>query len=277
MKVVIKEDAVLSVIASTAPSASVYCCHVHFYYDTFELVEKFLLNVNFVDFHFSIVRDSPAHENVQKAYSLAARLGVPVRIVLVENVGSDVIPFLRMNAAGEFKAYSFVCKLHGKQTLRKPDLGAWWLDTMFAQTLLDGHDVLRRAVSSGKIPALVGATDLIITDPIFWRDNEEMSKRVADALQVQIGPSDVPFFFAGTTYWASQHMLSQLRLLDDFPLGERDFQYGADSSFGHAFERIVPLAALKKGELVMDSAGKTYEIGGFVAGLVHTRFRSAFL
>lgn len=258
--------------------ASELCCYVHLFHDTaidiFEFLEGGALGTELL---FSVVEGSPAHTRLDELTSRLEKHPTRSKVILVKNAGSDVIPFLLLNSAGLFRPYRLVCKTHGKRTAHKADLGGWWFRTMLGETLADGLEVVQACARSGLTPYLTGARSLIITEPLFWRDNVKSVRHICSFFDVEVAEQDAPFFFAGTSFWISQEFLAQLRCLDNFPLQREDFAYDADGTFGHAFERAIPLVALKRGELVLDSAGAVYRRGLVRSGLVHDRFRAAFM
>ncbi|PLP60747.1 hypothetical protein CYK37_00035 [Mesorhizobium loti] len=271
-------DIGFSEVLSVEGNASETCCYVHLFHDVvaeiFDLLGKVALDAELL---LSVVEGSPAHARLGELPARLRNRPTRSRVILVKNAGSDVIPFLLLNSAGFFRPYRLVCKTHGKRTAHKVDLGGWWFRTMLGETLADGLEVVQACARSDLTPCLTGARSLIITEPLFWRDNIESVRHICSFFDVEVGEQDAPFFFAGTSFWVSQEFLTLLRCLDEFPLEREDFAYGADGAFGHAFERAIPFIAVKRGELVLDSAGAVYREGLVRPGLVHDRFRAAFM
>lgn len=171
------------------------------------------------------------------------------KIVVYENRGRDVGPFVQLLRDGYLERYELVCKVHGKRSLF---LGArslfgevWRLSTL--NDLLGSDATVRGIINRFATEpdlGLVGPAHFHLPnafrhsyDDTWGQNNEAFTKGLA----AQLGCPSERFqldFFAGTMFWIRKELLDLLKpldlTLDSFP--EEAGQ--VDGTLQHALERL---------------------------------------
>lgn len=172
-----------------------------------------------------------------------------VKIVVYENRGRDVGPFVQLLREGYLETYELICKVHGKRSLAlgpRAIFGEVWRLSVLNDLL--GSDAVAKAIVNRFLAepdlGLVGPARFRVPndcrhsyEDTWGRNNEATTKKVAMAL----GRPDERFqldFFAGTMFWIRKELLDLLKpldlTLDSFP--EEAGQ--SDGTLQHALERL---------------------------------------
>lgn len=170
------------------------------------------------------------------------------KIVVYENRGRDVGPFIQLLRDGTLDTYELVCKVHGKRSLAlgsRAIFGEVWRLSML-NDLLGSDAAVRRIVNR-----FLTEPDLGLLGPArfrlpndqrhsyeeTWGRNEALTKSLAAKLGCP-GDRFQLDFFAGTMFWIRKGLLDQLKrlnlALDSFP--EEAGQ--SDGTPQHALERL---------------------------------------
>lgn len=180
-----------------------------------------------------------------------------VKIILCENKGRDVRPFLTLLEQGFLDGYDLVCKMHGKKSQHKKTgsqlMGDVWRRRLFMDLLGNQKelDSLLVRFSQDKRLGMVGPKDYRCPGPIVslergWGKNR--SELVALASRMGISEKDVELdFFAGSMFWVRPEALNPLRVLS---LSNDYFDVEAgliDGGPEHAIERLFSISVKKAG------------------------------
>jgi len=180
-------------------------------------------------------------------------------IVLAENRGRDIGPFVALLQSGRLSPYSEVLKIHLKRSSYS-GAGDAWRAGLLAE--LCGSEVAvsssLRILRSGTV-GLVGPHQYFLTNPKFWGSNRARTAAVlrgAGALGAQ--EEAALAFFAGSMFWFRP---AALRLIAEAPRALFAFeeeQGQQDGTLAHALERsfchIAAHSGLSSSSLRLDGA-----------------------
>jgi len=187
-------------------------------------------------------------------------------VIVSENRGRDVRPFLELLEAGRLDRYRYVCKIHGKKSHdggRISYLGALWRRRSLFD-LLAGPGIAQSIVNAFEADASVG-----IIGPRAFRLPSETSplepswgktrpKVLELAAKMGVAPGEFRLdFYGGTMFWVRPEALRPLRDLNlacAFP----EEQGLLDGGLEHATERLFTTSAVVAGFKLADSDG--YEV-----------------
>jgi lipopolysaccharide biosynthesis protein len=93
---------------------------IHCYYE--ELLQDILNKISNTSEEYDLFVSIPRNCS-EKLYPLIFCNNPYTKILHVDNVGRDILPWLRFNEKVDFSTYDCVCKLHTKKTISDPDLG----------------------------------------------------------------------------------------------------------------------------------------------------------
>jgi len=211
---------------------------------------------------------SPLHADVdlfvtlKKDVSLGAlekiqQLFPNVYILLEENCGRDIRPFIKAYQLVEQKGYQYICKIHSKKSPHRSD-GTDWRDYLITSLLSSRDEVMRiisRFTSDDKLGLLAPANSLVdLSIPDIHMDN----KKWLDLLLARIGANEqigrYTFHFpAGSMYWFRTSAL--LPLLDESVININNFELEAgqrDGTLAHTVERIIGLLLTRQGYTIRE-------------------------
>jgi hypothetical protein len=187
-----------------------------------------------------------------------------VEVVVTDNRGRDVRPFLELLESGRLDRYRYVCKIHGKKSNdggRISYLGALWRRRSLFD-LLAGPGIAESIVRAFEADASIG-----IIGPRAFRLPSETSplgpswgktrpKVLELAAKMGVAPKDFRLdFYGGTMFWARPEALRPLRelkLAQAFP----EEQGLLDGGLEHATERLFTTSAVVAGFRLADSDGR---------------------
>ena len=244
--------------SSTPPAAIV--AHVY-YEDTWPDISAVLKRLS-IPFDL-IVTTVPGRERL---VGEIARDFPDAEVIVTENRGRDVRPFLELLESGRLDRYRYVCKIHGKKSNdggRISYLGALWRRRSLFD-LLAGPGIAESIVRAFEADESVG-----IIGPRAFRLPSETSppgpswgktrpKVLELAAKMGVAPDDFRLdFYGGTMFWARPEALRPLRdlkLAQAFP----EEQGLLDGGLEHATERLFTTSVVVAGFRLADSDG--YEV-----------------
>jgi Rhamnan synthesis protein F len=195
-------------------------------------------------------------ETIRRAYPRA-------EIVIVENRGRDIGPFIALLERGRFDRYRYVCKVHGKKSIdggRKTYMGAMWRRRLLFELLgapgaaNAAIDMFERDASIGMIgPKVFRLPKEGYPEDLSWSANRPMTLKIAKRMGVTVDEFQLDFF-GGTMFWVRPEALKPLRdlsLAADMP-----YETGLiDGDLPHAIERVLPTSVLAAGYKLANSNG----------------------
>ena len=187
-------------------------------------------------------------------------------VIVTENRGRDVRPFLELLEAGRLDRYRYVCKIHGKKSNdggRISYLGALWRRRSLFD-LLAGPGIAEaivRVFEADPSVGIIGPRAFRLpseTSPLEPSWGKTRPKVLELAAKMGVAPQEFRLdFYGGTMFWARPEALRPLRelkLARAFP----EEQGLLDGGLEHATERLFTTSAVVAGFTLADSDG--YEV-----------------
>jgi len=187
-------------------------------------------------------------------------------VVVTENRGRDVRPFLELLEAGRLDRYRYVCKIHGKKSTdggRISYLGALWRRRSLFDLLAGPGiaDSIVQAFEADPSVGIIGPRAFRLpskTSPLEPSWGKTRPKVLELAAKMGVPPDEFRLdFYGGTMFWVRPEALRPLRdlnLASAFP----EEQGLLDGGLEHAIERLFTTSALVAGFKLADSDG--YEV-----------------
>ncbi|MDR6843201.1 glycoside hydrolase family 99-like domain-containing protein [Pseudoxanthomonas sacheonensis] len=183
-----------------------------------------------------IVTTSVMHAETIKLHLAASRFAF--ELVITENRGRDILPFLRVAGKLLDEGTQIVLKLHTKRTTHRTDGGVWRRELV--ERLLGGtrgreiFDAFLRQPDLG----MVGAEGHIQLLAPYLGANSENLDYLSAKMGVPVLDPDADLFMPGSMFWIR---LDALRPILDANLEEWEFEQEAgqiDGTTAHALERM---------------------------------------
>lgn len=175
----------------------------------------------------------------QDVFNDLVRLGVPLTILDVPNVGRDVRPFLIALAHPEVRSCDYVCKLHTKRNLNIHHEN--WIKAMLEGTIGNANtfnDIIRAFDADPEL-LMVGPEPVYKSGRKLMRANGLLCEKISKKI-FGISPPEDWGFFAGTMFWARTSVLAAFadRWKMSKDLAFEPEPIGEDGALPHAFERM---------------------------------------
>lgn len=171
-------------------------------------------------------------------------------VVAIENLGMDVLPFLRLCKERQLFLYDAVLKLHTKnqKSVERASQGKILLDGLCGHTKLTQN--ILDAFENDPNLGMVGTAFQIRSTKTLMYGNRDNVQNILNCIDVNL--DDWPLF-CGTMFWISGHLLTPLvEQLDELIVmcqSDTLIKTGGDGTTAHALERIfgaLPLASNKQ-------------------------------
>jgi hypothetical protein len=241
----------ISEVSSYKTAACVYV-HIH-YWETWPEIENVLLNdCQGLDLIITTTKKEAA--DAERIASLFPRS----RIIITENRGRDVGPFLELLRTGVFDGYEAVCKIHGKLSKkngRETLSGTRIRRYILACLLAEGG--CQRAIdmfASNQQLGLAGPANLLLppadepVDRYIKTETKQMRSFCARVGQNFI--TDEIEFFVGTMFWFRPTALELLRR-ENIGISHFEPENGAKrNTLQHAMERLFTMFIKKAGSKI---------------------------
>lgn len=175
-------------------------------------------------------------------------------VVVVENRGRDIAPFVRLLDEGFLDGYDAVLKLHTKRSphLRDGDIRRRLLFAALAGSRRRVARVL--ALFEEPVTGAVGWRMAWRNSERFWMANRDRVEALAARMNLFV--PDAPAFFEGSMFWVRPAALQRLR---ELRLRPEDFEPEAgqlDATLHHALERVFDLVIRGDGMATRDVRGR---------------------
>ena len=234
-------------------SSSSIAVHVHLHYP--ELIGELMLAVRQIilpcDVFVTCTNRSALPGIVRNAKSLCRH----ARVLLVENCGRDIWPFLTLMNAGVFASYAIVCKIHSKKSAYS-EYGDEWRRQLVGSLLGSSSktlDIIEAFSCRPKLGIVAPARSFVRAER-HWGANRVRVIELANKLDPKFNKDNTPLAFAaGSMFWFRP---SALAPLVNLALRAEDFgpETGAqDGTLAHAVERLTSISAWSAGFEVTDS------------------------
>ncbi|MCT7580162.1 glycoside hydrolase family 99-like domain-containing protein [Aliarcobacter butzleri] len=204
--------------------------HIH-YTDVWEDINKYLSNLNEFGFDLYVTVtnvDNNIIENILHSYKNA-------NIVIVENRGRDILPFINIYNKIKHLDYKYVCKIHSKKSLYRND-GNIIRDELY-QSLLGNKQIVSKILDLFEEDLNLGIVSnnkyLIEHTAHNMTYDTEIVNDLCKVLKIKFEYSKFP---AGSMFW---FRLEALKGIDK--IEEKDFEIEeglADGTLAHGVERL---------------------------------------
>jgi lipopolysaccharide biosynthesis protein/ubiquinone/menaquinone biosynthesis C-methylase UbiE len=176
------------------------------------------------------------------------------QIVVFQNHGRDILPFLTFAETGVLNRYDLICKLHGKRTIHRQD-GDDWRRRLLGGVLRD-RDHVQRIIGAFEADPDLG---IVVADgqvfggrPEHWVDNRVRVLEIGARIGLE-HLSEGTTFPGGSIFWIRPFLL---RTLTGLKLTAADFEpepLARDGSTAHAVERLVGVVCADAGMWIAES------------------------
>ena len=163
------------------------------------------------------------------------------QILLVENKGRDVLPFITQMKT-YFKKYKYICHIHSKKSETSPEIGFLWRNYLF-NNLLGNTEIISEILNdfekNKKLGFIFPETFLKIVDPFYiltYRTGywiNILSKRFFPDLKI----GKLESFPAGNMFWAKIKAIFQVFIYDFSEFFPKEDEQINDTIM-HGIERI---------------------------------------
>lgn len=182
-------------------------------------------------------------EQEDEVQTILEKSGREFMLLVVNNHGRDVLPFLKMLPYVKKAQHQVVLKLHTKKSTHRDDGSNWRMD-IFEKLMNPGHiSEIISVISSDNSAGLVGPEGHIVPMSFYWGSNKERVIQLAQRLGLPQNEIMRLKFIAGTMFYVNVRALEPLMQLaiDDDDFEPEDGE--VDGTLAHALERIFPVSA----------------------------------
>lgn len=213
------------------------------------------------------VTTSPERESTVRG--ILDEAGIQAELMVYENRGRDVLPFLRLAKELERRGHEgVVLKIHTKRSLHRADGDAWLRDLLVP--LLDQRNASRIVEAFANQPDLgmVAPKNHLLETSQFLGANAPATFFLRSQLGLHPEPAAGELFASGSMYYVR---LAAIRELTDLDIEIDQFEKESgqtDGTLAHAFERVVAsavrssgfalLALAHQGELIAPTPAQHY-------------------
>lgn len=219
---------------------------LHLYYC--ELLEEFCDYLTAIIEPFDLYITTPFEGDISKIINRTAIIAHSVTVVLFENKGRDIAPFVSLYRSGYLDGYLAVLKLHSKKS-KYSSRGDEWRKQLLTSLVGDSL-VIRRTLRMFEDSAvgLIGPHKYYLDHDEFWGANYNNVRRLLMTTG-GLEPSQAPElgFFAGSMFWFTPGAFRSLKDIPD-DLLNFELELGQqDGTLAHAIERIFCSIARRAG------------------------------
>ncbi len=224
-------------LRSMVPAARIAVVLHLYYIDLWQEIAAALLNIS-EPFDLFVTLVAGASEDIAPSIEAAFP---NANILILDNHGRDILPFLELLRSGVLFRYELLCKLHSKRSAWREG-GEEWRQHLIRGILGNPETVnqVLRAFDSDADLGMVVADHQLFEGREYWAANEARLMQ----LFPKIGLTQASFeksFAGGSIFWIRPLLLRSIEALG---LGFDDFEpepIGNDGTTAHAVERLISL------------------------------------
>ncbi|MGM0609381.1 MAG: rhamnan synthesis F family protein, partial [Candidatus Muiribacteriota bacterium] len=237
---------------------------VHVYYmDRLEQIMGYIKNIPYKHtLYFTVCEESESKLNhILNKYSLA-----DYKIIVVENSGYDIFPFLKLLPVLTEQKHDLVCKIHTKKGAANLEKHISGIDDVWFKILMDSvlgsTDLIKKiafAFKSDTDLGMIGPASLYKSAQKLMYGNETYTTDILNKISYNTDPAKDWGFFAGSMFWARLEVFKPIiknQKLDDLLNDSLDMKTGQYASAFHGMERVFG----KLPFLVSMKTGLTYHL-----------------
>lgn len=228
------------------------CAVVHAWHP--ELLPEILLPLRESELGWRIViTTSPEREVAVRACLQTLGQG-DIEVVVFENRGRDILPFIKVAHRLEREGLDVVLKLHTKKSTHRRDGDIWRKDLIEKLTSQRSASMILAAFIADETLGLAAPSGHLLPLSFYWGANEATVAHLANRMGLPPPEPGSETFVAGSMFWVR---LRALRPLLDANLGDQDFESEegqVDGTMAHAIERMFAHSSRSAGLNVATSA-----------------------
>lgn len=199
-----------------------------------------------------IVVTTPS-DNESKVRQIAEQLNLTIEIVITENRGRDILPFLRAASQLRQEGESIVLKLHTKASPHRQDGAQWRQDIVDALLAKNRGQQLFQLMAKDSTIGVIAPSGHVVSIGHYWGANRAHVHRLCANLGIAPPNEQDGTFIAGSMFWVNLACLADL-LEAAVSTQAFDPEHGQlDGTFAHAVERIFGACAWNAGYRVLTS------------------------
>jgi len=227
-----------------------FACHIHVYYEDLWDEIWATLSRNGLDMHYIVTL---AYQG-QRTLVLRQKIlnDCPdAEVIVVENKGRDILPFLWLLNNGAFDGFKAICKIHTKRSVHRADGDRWRRRLIRGIASKKTVPLLEKFLADPDL-AIWTADGQTLAAKKWWGHNRSKVEAILSRIGLSVR-SETPYFPSGSMYWIKPFPLGLLKSLH---LTEVDFEpeTGAlDGTTAHAVERVVGELARASGQSIIET------------------------
>ena len=214
---------------------------VHLFYE--DLIEDIINKTNNIPVLFDLyitITNSSLFSNIDNYIKHFSKSN-NYELLLVDNKGRDVLPFLRQMKRN-YKQYKYICHIHSKKSITSPSVGLLWRNYLF-NNLLGNINIISQIINdfeqNGKLGFIFPETFYGIIKHFFKLTNSTkywmnfLSSKLFDHANI----GKLLEFPAGNMFWAKTKAIYQIFIYDlskYFPIEDEQ----TNDTIMHGIERI---------------------------------------
>ena len=206
-----------------------------------------------------VVTTAPEREAAIRA--VLAQSGMQGEVLVQENRGRDILPFLRVADRLLDEGVEVVLKLHTKRSTHRSDGDRWRSDMLERLTAATRATRIVERFDADPQLGMVAPEDHVLPMKTYLSANRDAIEYLITRLGLRGRRYLDQDFVAGSMFWCR---LEALRPLLDGHLEEWEFEAETgqlDGTFAHAIERVISLCARDAGYVVRTAAAVCGEAG----------------
>lgn len=217
-----------------------------------------------LDWHLTV---TTTPDRVMKVSDSLEKSAFSFSLIIVENRGRDMLPFLIASEHLLTSGVDIVLKLHTKKSLHRRDGDAWRRDLL--AKLVSGDRAREAALAMENNPqvGLVAPAGHVLGLDYYWGANEHTVHSLARRVGLPPVDHHTQSFISGSMFWVRLAAIRPLLDAHFLPTEFESEQEQVDGTLAHAFERIIQHCVASTGfstSLLSESgpAGDVPSIGG---------------
>lgn len=226
---------------------------IHAFYP--EILEEILMDLawskQFKSFKLYVTTSSDKEFVVN---NILDKSGFEYEILVCENKGRDILPFLRILPKLREDNIQFFLKVHTKRSLHRQD-GEDWRRYIYNQLLSKSGFIsalYKFMATDNKKVGLVSPDHHVLSLLDYIGGNELALKALCDKYQVAFDENQIYHFIAGSMFYARMEVFDYIRDLDLESL-KFDTENGQiDGTLAHVFERYFGILTISQGYSIQE-------------------------
>lgn len=237
-------DGIRRALLPEAIAPSRPCAVIHVWY--VELLEALLDTLHATGLGFRVVLTVP-REREGAVRDELQRLQSKAEVMVFENRGRDILPFLIAAARLHEEGEDVVLKLHTKRSTHRDDGAAWRTELVDRLASPARAAAVTRAFRDRPQLGFVAPEGHLLAINDYPGANKALVEYLLSLIGTDVAEAATGYFIAGSMFWCR---LDALAAITGAPLSAADFaleQGQIDGTMAHAMERVVAIVAATSG------------------------------